>query len=68
MNHIEVRAVTKTFDRHTVLDRLSLIHIYTRKAWRTRKRATSRFSAMPRCVRATCTMTVPISCAERSLP
>lgn len=24
MNHIEVRAVTKTFDRHTVLDNVSL--------------------------------------------
>ena len=40
----------------------------TRKAWRTRKRATSRFSAMPRCARDICTMTAPISCVERSLP
>ena len=40
----------------------------TRKAWRTRKRATSRFSAMPKCARAICTMTAPTSCAERSLP
>ena len=29
---------------------------------------TSRFSAMPRCARAICTMTAPTSCAERSLP
>ena len=36
--------------------------------WRTRKRATSRFSAMPRCARDICTMTAPISCVERSLP
>ena len=48
--------------------RLFLTEADTRKAWRTRKRATSRFSAMPKCARAICTMNAPTSCAERSLP
>ena len=33
-----------------------------------RGKGTPRFSAMPKCARAICTMTAPTSCAERNLP
>lgn len=48
--------------------RLFLTEAGYQKSLESQKRATSRFSAMPKCARAICTMTAPTSCAERSLP
>lgn len=48
--------------------RLFLTEAGYQKSLENQERATSRFSAMPKCARAICTMTAPTSCAERSLP
>ena len=48
--------------------RLFLTEAGYQKSLENQERATSRFSAMPRCARDICTMTAPISCVERSPP
>ena len=48
--------------------RLFLTEVGYQKSLENQERAISRFSAMPKCAKAICTMTAPTSCAERSLP
>ena len=67
MEEMRLKAGAQNYHGHEYMD-LERFAEDTRKAWRTRKRDTSRFSAMPKCARAICTMNAPTSCAERSLP
>ena len=48
--------------------RLFLTEAGYQKSLENQEKGTSRFSAMPKCARAICTMNAPTSCAERSLP